>query len=411
MKKILVTGNGFDIEHKLPTKYSDFISILNIIENMSDFTFEDLYSNIFPKDFDSIKSFDLDLERIKKISLILINNVWYNHFKKVNESLTWIDFENEIESVLSIIYSFIEMFYNDLCPNGYFVDLYTTSDNLGRLLEDKLIDRIVLINFNIYKGQKESGGNSYKFSLNTDFLDNNINPFYYTLNKDKISKYLLKELNQFRFIFNEYFECFVVPFYNTQNFKINNDIKRSIDCHYTFNYTPTFQNLYKKDITSYVHGNIGDQFNFVLGINEVPNSINYKKSFIPFTKLFQKLNFSTDYKFLETDLKLGKLDNDFYVFIWGHSLDSSDSEYIIEIFKLLEKEKNERFNRKIIIIVHDMNSKGKLLINLIEIIGAEKINNLMKNEILDFVLNESNELVQYLNKKGNNNSVLDVGVY
>jgi hypothetical protein len=50
MSKILITGNGFDLFHHLPTKYHHFISIMETIEKFQpskEATFEDLFGRIF----------------------------------------------------------------------------------------------------------------------------------------------------------------------------------------------------------------------------------------------------------------------------------------------------------------------------------------------------------------------------
>lgn len=50
-KKVLIIGNGFDLYHELPTKYTQFIQVLKNIENIklsdsNDVLFEELFFNI-----------------------------------------------------------------------------------------------------------------------------------------------------------------------------------------------------------------------------------------------------------------------------------------------------------------------------------------------------------------------------
>jgi hypothetical protein len=113
MSKILITGNGFDLFHHLPTKYHHFISIMETIEKFQptkEATFEDLFGSIFKDkflndynsiiDYYNVEQIKFDNTKIKQIDELLKSNLWYKHFKNVCEIDTWIDFEMEIESVL-----------------------------------------------------------------------------------------------------------------------------------------------------------------------------------------------------------------------------------------------------------------------------------------------------------------------
>ena len=71
MSKILISGNGFDLFHQLPTKYNHFISIMETIENfqpVEDIGFENLFGKTFKEkykhDYDSITD-KYNVEKIK----------------------------------------------------------------------------------------------------------------------------------------------------------------------------------------------------------------------------------------------------------------------------------------------------------------------------------------------------------
>ena len=54
MSKILITGNGFDLFHHLPTKYGHFMAVMKTIENLNkndEFTFEDLFGGYFKNEY------------------------------------------------------------------------------------------------------------------------------------------------------------------------------------------------------------------------------------------------------------------------------------------------------------------------------------------------------------------------
>lgn len=44
MPKILITGNGFDLNFNLPTSYSDFINILSNLKDIEEYNFDSIYS-------------------------------------------------------------------------------------------------------------------------------------------------------------------------------------------------------------------------------------------------------------------------------------------------------------------------------------------------------------------------------
>ena len=72
-------------------------------------------------------------------------------------------------------------------------------------------------------------------------------------------------------------------------------------------------------------------------------------------------------------------DLDFY--IWGHSLDVSDKEYIFDLFSL-----NDDMDRNVRVTVYHFNKTAKfdLLNNLLAILGKDKVEHWMKNKWLQF---------------------------
>ena len=74
----------------------------------------------------------------------------------------------------------------------------------------------------------------------------------------------------------------------------------------------------------------------------------------------------------------------FNFYIWGHSLDISDQEYIKDLFSFnLEKDQNV----KIIIFHFDEPAKQELWGNLLHILGKKKIEQWMKKGWLKFEKN------------------------
>ena len=151
------------------------------------------------------------------------------------------------------------------------------------------------------------------------------------------------------------------------------NLLNSIDYYYTFNYTDTFRKLYEnskiKNNIFNVHGKSflekqittsSEEHSIVLGFNDIDETILNKKFYFPFTKYYQKLKNNTDYKFIK-DLDLSNKSS--YIYIWGHSLDKSDKDYVDEIFEfLLDKNLSSSYERKLFIIYHDEISKSNMLL-------------------------------------------------
>jgi hypothetical protein len=121
----------------------------------------------------------------------------------------------------------------------------------------------------------------------------------------------------------------------------------------------------------------------VLGVSEINITLKSHKLY-QFTKYFQKLHKNTDYLFLDSiikDLKIShKGQQDYTLYFWGHSLDSSDLEYIREVFEVVSKSDNE-----IKIFYHSISAKADQLKNLLNIIDKNIIENLMKHKKLQFL--------------------------
>ena len=78
-------------------------------------------------------------------------------------------------------------------------------------------------------------------------------------------------------------------------------------------------------------------------------------------------------------------------FIWGHSLDVSDRDYIVDLFSL-----NDGMDRNVRVTIYyfDKNAKFMLLNNLMAILEKDKVEQWMKNKWLKF---ESNPNIVELN--------------
>ncbi|MFD0976774.1 AbiH family protein [Salinimicrobium gaetbulicola] len=391
MPKILISGNGFDLNIGLPTSYINFIKILNLVKAKNkNLEFDSVYSECFQYENirENFNQFEFNLDKIKILEKELESNIWFDFFENEYQIDTWIDFENRIEYVLNILFTALEYVQKNVFDGGSRAedDLSFTSDIFKRNVEIiEVLSKFSIVDFDF----------QYNVSFNKDFLIKRYG-HYSDLDMDKITRILRKELVQFKRIFNYFFEIFVFPFYENSSHQLDDKMFDQIDYHYTFNYTPTFQKLYKSNIeTRFLHGRVDSTLNkIVVGINEIPTEKINKKFFLPFTKYFQKLNNDTDYIFIK-ELEEVQSSN-FIFFFFGHSLDESDKDYINEVFDFVNKIKTEI--KEIIVIHHNESSKSNLLINLLNIRGKKDIENLMRSGNLIFRSINSPELKEDLNK-------------
>ncbi len=361
MPKILITGNGYDLSKGLPTSYSDFINILKHIQNTDEYQFDDIYSVVSNKDllFESYKEFEFNIQKIEELKSKLNDNFWYNFFVEEYDIETWIDFENRIEYLLEILSRGVKKIEENILKKYNISSLENRIFSIAPAFNKDYEVIEILNNLNIIDGRYN------KFKLLEQFTKKR-KQFYTEIDIFNLSKHLIGQLDNFKEIFSDYFRIFVFPLYENMNTKIIDLSFNKINYHFTFNYTPTFNKVEKiVNRTNFIHGNINnDNQNIVLGINDISNEEIDMKDFIPFTKLFQKINNETYSKFI-SEISKGR-DKKYQTFIYGHSLDISDRYYINEIFDLALKDDNE-----IVIIYHNEKSKKQLLQNILHIRGVD----------------------------------------
>ncbi len=415
MKRILITGNGFDLNHYLPTSYGDIMNIYKYILSKEEsfiFNFDNIYKECgwkYAKILERYKKFEFDTDLINEVRVILKKNLWFKFFLKEYNIETWIDFENKIEFVITKIYdSLIHFYYGRKSFSTSSVKISEYSEKL--LITDESnnyrYDTVNMLEaFEVFNREGE-GISRFKLGISKKYLvkreKGSAEGRYIDIDFTAIYNDLIKELEEFKRVFNLYFEIFVFPFYDNLKEQMDPDIFKLVSHHFTFNYTPTFEKFYNIDgcKTDFLHGRIEEgQNKIVLGVNEIPENGVGEKYFIPFTKYYQKLYLKCDYNFL-TDF--GGENVHFYFF--GHSLDTSDKYYIDAVFDHLNYQlKNGRrdasTDNKITIIHHDDESRSRLLINLIAIRGQREIVELHQRGFLEFFLIDSPELKISLTSK------------
>lgn len=142
-KKILIIGNGFDLYHKLPTRYTDFLFLAKKWDTIRDkFIYNEGVNSNGLELYDVQRGEDGtlnensldDLIKMTHVSSVDINflttqfseNKWIQYFMSQDHKPDkWIDFENEIETVLQRIEDYFTELPNSLdkTSSQYFNDL------------------------------------------------------------------------------------------------------------------------------------------------------------------------------------------------------------------------------------------------------------------------------------------------
>lgn len=226
----------------------------------------------------------------------------------------------------------------------------------------------------------------------------------------KIDEYLLGFID----IFSIYIELVegLVP----RNSLKTPKVLSSLDVIYSFNYSSTTSRLYNREHRNFLHGKAGES-NIVLGISELDNQLLIDEKAYGFVKYYQKLVNNTNYKFLSGNKDLKGVEEGmqkgsvywntqpYEIYIWGQSLDSSDSDYIKEIFSF-----NKGVKPSVYLIIYYFPSPHAQLANLISIMGKDVIEEWMKEGWLEFVqspniyaLNNTEDYVDQLSKNSEGN--------
>jgi len=269
MKRILFIGNGFDLAHKLPTSYVDFLYVVQSFLGKS-FDYPNTKTEKLEKAKDEfIEKYKDDKEK----KSIIENNLWINYFvlkyKVIGKG--WIDFENEIRNVCNYIIT-LESGKDviiDKDINDYFIDK-TTYTFLHKQMRE---DLGLLINV-------------------LDLYLNIVNIIEVNLYSEDVIQFMPTDV-------------------------------------ISFNYTNTYERIYKfSGNIDYVHGRISNgekNESIVLGYNSFDdNNLDYL--FADFIKYYQMVNNEVTVNIFDSIEKNETVLSMFF----GHSLDETDADIIKE---------------------------------------------------------------------------------
>lgn len=333
--KILVLGNGFDVDHSLPTSYKDFLNFCNYAlhmdilkavpsEKMTEVQCE--YAKVLKENKEVRETF---LTFIKDNPLLNYFTIEYER-----QGNDWIDFEREIKNIIT---EFRLLEYNLSQSSRYSI----TTDKSHIIHE--ILEKLGLSN-----------------------LDNeswNDSALAY------VHKLLCNALNNFSYALEYYIYVFVnsTPINSISPDIIEFDADRVL----TFNYSDTYERVYGGvrwgEIVDHVHGIAVSNFeepNIILGITRNGHDL-AANNYVEFEKYFQRITKKTGNEYSKWLTERDAREKGIEIMFFGHSLDASDSDIIEDLIR------NDK--SKITILYHNQKALQNIVANLTEIIGKDDL--------------------------------------
>lgn len=346
--EVLIIGNGFDLAHDLKTQYSDFLPVMKDPDAFVDAIIKMKDGKIYPEPWERYNHpniGDANVDKLKSMAGILKNNVWADYYRNCEADIQgWIDFENEMFPVFSLLQ---EVFQS--CENATI-----------RLDDDIPVLTLDLASYEAARKAKLIPKYFYKVNgqriviKGKEFVG-----YHYGLSKNKILEDLKDELDKFIETFRIYLEEVVC----TQKIQTKALINRMHpDAVVSFNYTNTeLQYPYLRGVHNFhVHGNVNKDNSMALGVNKVDTDPD--NDFVYFLKYFQRIRrgINQEYKSL-IDWDAEK---ELHVSFYGHSLSVTDED-IIKPF--VEK------SNKVTIYCYGQKDYEQKVINLIKLFNRDII--------------------------------------
>ena len=367
---ILIIGNGFDLAHGLPTKYTDFLKFIDVFfeykkycEGLdSDGQEQYIYIEHDDEEIDYLlyfkKIFRKNKNLYKELYDVINENAWLRFFKqRTLQKEGWIDFELEISQMIKYFDKFMNAIKEQAKRGNKEIKI---DDQLKQLLENpRYIMKQTVV--------------SIKSRLEDEMcvlpkIDEDLEEL------EKQKHKLIKDLNKLIRCLEIYLNDFIN---NSKIEYISPDImNQSFNKVLSFNYTNTFEQIYGVGKTidyDYIHGkadinNTIESNNMVLGIDEyLPDERKNKDvEFIAFKKYYQRIYKQTGCKYKEwvDEIKADK-SKKHNLYIFGHSLDVTDKDILRELIL------ND--NVYTTIFYYNKETMGQQIANLVKVIGQDEL--------------------------------------
>ena len=356
--ELLIIGNGFDLAHNLPTKYTDFLR----------------YCKGYSENTPISEIQELSAEFISLLSY----NIWFAYFQKsitdLDDAKTWIDFEKEIAEVISSVDNakpLVECAHYFNAPSEFTLDFH---DNVTDKLEQFLSSFCTLdTKIQKYIVKQNEITNTKAF---IDFIYLQLRSFarafeIYCLHVNSISPpEQIVTYEQKKQIAKAKVEvdCCTKKARDASGYastkadvprleKIRNEAAMKLnslttqvcpndylgmskfDCVLSFNYTNTYERLYGNETTEYcfVHGKAQRNSlntNVVFGIDDELQRGEESKdfTFVRFKKYYQRIIFRNGSEYKDWLSSPKNHAQGVRVHIVGHSLDKTDHDVLYEFF-------------------------------------------------------------------------------
>ncbi len=398
--EILIIGNGFDLAHSLPTKYTDFLDFCKIIKR-----FYCVSEYWIQTDFDKV---------------LLGTGIAFNN-SNLEELRSWLEKKYKIRKLCEQkntgvrkieIDKILDKFEQYINPN-FWID-YISQNSIGDNwtdFESGISKVIISLDSDMNNKAKKRELDDYVERLSDPFLNN---VYINGTNNEKTFRYirkcLLDDLNKLIQALELYLSEIVETINVTNRIKEIEEI--TPDYVLSFNYTNTYARVYGTDSIvkcENVHGSIREmdryrlygwvlekdgfhlrdrKSNMVLGIDEYleENRKNINTNFIAFKKYYQRIIKGTgnEYKIwideirksaneveIEnqrkylTQIPYAKFKNKHRIYIFGHSLNVTDKDILRDLI----------LNDNVYTTIYYRNKKqyGKQIMNLVKIIGQDEL--------------------------------------
>lgn len=370
-RNILIIGNGFDLYHELPTRYTDFLFFANNWRKFKD-EYDKQDKSGVASEGETIKvrlgqnnnlteDSLLDFARhanlysddhIAYLDEHIQDNAWLTYF--VGDPFlgyNWIDFETEIQRALNQV----ELFYCDTLPSS--------KNTIPSIYMPASMKKVISI-FSIKANKTEMG---YQSLTNTMFLTKDWDSDRLNRNKAILLESMKTELDALNKCLNYY----MLEFVSAINIGVYSEQIRNLGDIYllNFNYTYTYATVYgKRALIEHhpVHGEVKEE-NLVLGIPD--EDFQETLDYVYFQKYFQRIQKKTGNfykKWPELPDQTTSEDSTVQVYIMGHSLNKFDKGVLKDFFE----------NSNVVqikIFYHSQTGYENQVINLIDMFGKDYV--------------------------------------
>lgn len=390
---IFLVGNGFDLHYSLPTTYLNFLSTVNFllknkeleIKNVGDvfgriaeLKVDETIAISYAKYKSGYDSTLLPQKAICKMTTLAETNPWFSYFfnRKI-KGHGWIDFEKEISNVLVILNRIFHCIdAKESIPVNIQPDAVDFLENFS--LGDFFTDSFAPLDLGNCSCLSFASNSQLLFKFHDDYHFTQPEPPHYSsFNDAAVIRTILSSLYDFSELLAMYLKFFIdnpVKIFSKNHLVDRDRIFKTSEMVVSLNYTNTFEILYGAYQNTHVfhpHGTVGSKI--VLGVNSDKYDAHPKLDtrFLGFKKYYQKAVYQTDdtyIAFLHRLRKIaGKGTTSINLFVFGHSLDSTDKEIIQELFEIADS---------IVIYFHkpsDIYNYAKKLISIYEKEGYERL--------------------------------------